>query len=169
MCLVAGISFLITSPFSFTSSQTSLDPMYCQPGLDTPTPTYPNDASPSNNNNNNNKRIDFLSELPLDVVIYNIVPRILSEGPTPFRLDIPNNYLDVCHTWCKRIMMIAGSMHCAIGSLFLISKQQERRLETAAPYIKRLYIATINEKCINQLANIVKFSSLNELTITSKD
>lgn len=158
--------FWITLPFSLTSSQTSLDPMFCQPGLDTPTSTYPNDASASNKSN---KRLDFLSELPLDVVIYNIVPRILSEGPTPFRLDIPNNYSDVCRTWCKRIMMVAGSMYCGIGSLFLISKQQERRLVTAAPYVKRLDIATTNEKCINQLANAVKFSSLNELTITSKD
>lgn len=145
-----------------TPSHTRLDTMSCHPGMSTPTPTFPEDLHDSN------KRIDFISELPLGVVMYNLVPRILGEHPTPFLLDIPNNYLGVCRTWCQRILMTSGRMRCTIRSTFLISKNQEL-LDAAGSYVKRLDIAPISDISINQLADTVKFTSLSELTITSKD
>ncbi|CDS11782.1 hypothetical protein LRAMOSA04045 [Lichtheimia ramosa] len=134
--------------------------MSWHPGTTTRTPTFLNDLHGSN------KRVDFMSELPLDIVMYNLVPRILSERPRPFRLDIPNNYLDVCRTWCQRILMASGSMRCSIRSMFLISKYQERLLDVAGPYVRRLDIAAISDKSINQLADTVMFFSLSELTIS---
>ncbi|CDS09581.1 hypothetical protein LRAMOSA10941 [Lichtheimia ramosa] len=129
-------------------------------GMNTPTPTSPNDLHGSN------KRIDFISELPLDVVVYNIVPRILSGGPIALRLDIPNSYLDVCRTWCERFMVVAGNMRCRIRRLFSLSKQQEMRLKAAGPYVRRLDVIAISDQSINQLAGTVKFTCLSELTIS---
>lgn len=115
-----------------------------------------------------NKRIDFISKLPLDVVVLNITPRILQRR-TRFHLGKPCTYFDVCRSWRQRLALADG-LEYKVGPDDL-SKDGYQRVWDLAPFMRSL---TVTQPMREILSKITKrphhrsFNMLKELTIIGR-
>ncbi|KAJ8652403.1 hypothetical protein O0I10_011983 [Lichtheimia ornata] len=82
--------------------------------------------------NNNSKRVDFISKLPLDIVITNIVPR-MEPVLTSAMSFAP---LDVSRTWRERILKHPKGLHFGFDE-FQFNRDKELIVQFA-PYIQSL-------------------------------
>lgn len=115
------------------------------------------------------KRVDFISELPLEIVVECIVPRIMEYHGRAFNLIGRQNYFAVCTTWSKRIAENNDSIHFNLESDRLSSKLDFMRVKAVAPYIKTLIVVTRSVASIFKLFHYGQLSSLHNLTIKGKD
>ncbi|KAI7874672.1 hypothetical protein K492DRAFT_240716 [Lichtheimia hyalospora FSU 10163] len=98
--------------------------------------------------------VDLISELPLDLVMSNILPRIFGQGLTVIDLDRSCSYLDVCNKWRERIALLGNDIITfSIGSETTMTNQAYRRLRGVAPYIKTLQIGTFTDEFASTLAS----------------
>ncbi|KAI7874302.1 hypothetical protein K492DRAFT_211651 [Lichtheimia hyalospora FSU 10163] len=109
-----------------------------------------------------NKRVDFISKLPLDVVIQNIIPRVLG-NQTMFDIDRPSHYFDVCRTWRQRMAIVDG-LHFELGPAEL-SEDAYERVSDIAPFIRTLHVAQRNYDILSEVNKRTRFGSLKSLSI----
>lgn len=79
-----------------------------------------------------NKRVDFISQLPLDVVMEYIMPRILCDNIITLE---DGGYLDVCRSWQERIAIASGAC-LMIGREPLSTRWQHQLQHLALRYFK---------------------------------
>ncbi|CDH60861.1 predicted protein [Lichtheimia corymbifera JMRC:FSU:9682] len=111
------------------------------------------------------KCVDFISDLPWEIVKSNIVPRILGEGRPVFRLSQPWPYLDVCSTWTRLIVLADDSFYFILGSRYKLSGDYGGRISMVAPYIKTLAMFLYNEESMDILLKSGTLMALTKLTI----
>ncbi|KAJ8657668.1 hypothetical protein O0I10_006734 [Lichtheimia ornata] len=111
------------------------------------------------------KPIDFVSELPLEIVAEHIVPRIMERHGRTFNLHGRQNYFSVCTTWSKRIAENDKSIRFNLESERLSLRLDWMRVRAVAPCIKTLTVATRSVRSIFKLVEYAHFSSLRNLTI----
>ncbi|CDH57688.1 predicted protein [Lichtheimia corymbifera JMRC:FSU:9682] len=118
----------------------------------------------SKKTSSNNKRIDFISELPIDVVSTYIIPRfmpvLLSTGCCP--------YLQVSHTWQQRILQHAEDLSVEVDYELDSFREGHYQLFRIAPYVKSLDIIVRMQKNLVDLFTRAKFSSLKKLKLGSE-
>ncbi|CDH54816.1 predicted protein [Lichtheimia corymbifera JMRC:FSU:9682] len=106
----------------------------------------------------NSKRIDFISRLPLDIVVTNILPRITPELTVVMSFEP----LDVSHAWRERILKHPKGLHFGFyGDTF--DKDQERIVQFA-PYIQSLAGSMTNFH-LDDLFSRVHLPNLKDLDI----
>lgn len=110
------------------------------------------------------KRFDIVSELPLEIVVECIVPRIIEYDGTPFMLHERRNYFAVCTTWCKRICA-NDSLHFHLECDWLLSSVDWIQVQAVAPYIRTISITAESEEELYKLVRYAHFSSLRHLKI----
>ncbi|KAJ8657662.1 hypothetical protein O0I10_006728 [Lichtheimia ornata] len=119
-------------------------------------------AAAKTNTSSSNKRIDFISELPIDVVSTNIIPRfmpvLLSTGCCP--------YLYVSHTWHQRIIQHGLSIEVDYEAPSF--REGHEQLIRFTPYVKSLDLIVRKEKHLVNLLSRAKFSSLKRLKLASE-
>ncbi|KAI7873926.1 hypothetical protein K492DRAFT_241087 [Lichtheimia hyalospora FSU 10163] len=109
-----------------------------------------------------NKRIDFVSQLPFDVVTHHLIPWIVGNRNV---LDIeePNDYLDVSRVWRQR-MALADGLHFNVAPDGL-SDDGYRRLLEIAPFIKSCQITEPCTESLTKIINHKRFDSLKKWII----
>lgn len=145
----------------FSYPLTAFTPMSSRHLMNTPT-------CADSSTGDTNKPVDFMSELPLEIVMENLVPRILHRKDRVFNLCSRHTYISVCTTWSNRIAACAESIHFSNGDTKDFSKHAWMRVQAVAGYIKPLTIAASNPTAILNLLRYANFSSLDNLTITGK-
>lgn len=110
-------------------------------------------------------RIDFISELPFDIVTDNIIPRILDYDHQPLNLHEEWIYFSVCSSWSQRIA--SSGMAIRIEGHWLLTKEDWMCIKALAPYIQRLLLPMGAPDSICNLLEYARLSSLITLTITS--
>ena len=137
--------------------------------------TISNTRSPSNANDStlpqsNDNRIDFISELPMELVMANILPRIFDTDSTViFSLDDPDSYFDVCSEWSRRIAFFGGdTITFSVGSNNPLTKRACRRLRVVSSCIKTLCMAPSSEEYIQGLIRCTEFRMVSKLQVTCK-
>lgn len=118
-----------------------------------------------------NKRVDFISNLPLELVLSYLIPMIL-DGQQAIDIGQEGGYLDVCPTWRKRIAMAYGltfrvGVSTDRGSAPLSSKEYDQLLDMAA-YIKSLIVSNL-DGLVPRLTGRDMFQSLRNLHIAGKE
>lgn len=111
------------------------------------------------------KRIDIISELPLEIVAECIVPRIIEYVGRPFMLHERRNYFAVNLTWCKRICANDDSLHFHLACDWLLSSVDWIRVQAVAPFIRTISITAESEEELYKLVRYARFSSLRNLKI----
>ncbi|KAJ8652397.1 hypothetical protein O0I10_011977 [Lichtheimia ornata] len=128
---------------------------------------------------NNNKRIDFISRLPLDIVVTNIIPRVQCQ----VYCDILSEYLYVSRAWQERFLKQPNGLYYYFGSENHRSYQQANefwhhlfsnkedtfkmgypQLGPFAPYIQSLRVP-MGDILLDDLFSRVHFSNLRVLDI----
>ncbi|CDH54819.1 predicted protein [Lichtheimia corymbifera JMRC:FSU:9682] len=122
---------------------------------------------------NNSKRVDFISCLPLDIVITNIIPRALSE----FYCDVSSEYLYVSRAWQERFLRQPNGLYYHFGSERKRFFQQSHRvfskdtselghpqLVRFAPYIQSLRVS-MDGIHLDDLFSRARFPNLKVLDI----
>lgn len=110
------------------------------------------------------KCVDFVNELPWEIVKCHLIPRIFGEGRPIVRLDRPYPCLDVCSTWTKRIVSADDSIHFVLHVDHPLSKHHRMRLRMVAPFIKSLALQDLG--VYNpELVKCGQFLSLTKLNI----
>ncbi|KAJ8652893.1 hypothetical protein O0I10_011493 [Lichtheimia ornata] len=111
---------------------------------------------------NNNKRVDFISRLPLDIVITNIVPRM-----TPTYLDSNELYgpLYVSRTWQERILQQSKGLTFEFGQEDHTFKTGHDQLIRFAPYVQKLRGNVFDDAELKDLFSRARFSNLKDLRI----
>ncbi|CDH61005.1 predicted protein [Lichtheimia corymbifera JMRC:FSU:9682] len=112
-----------------------------------------------------NKRIDFVSELPLEVVTSNLIPRIFGHQAL-ITIGEEEGYLDVCSTWRQRIAM-TGGLEFVIWPR-LLAERDYHHIQDMAPYIKALVVLQPRDDIISTLAERIQFHALKQLHINRK-
>ncbi|CDH54734.1 predicted protein [Lichtheimia corymbifera JMRC:FSU:9682] len=112
-----------------------------------------------------NKCVDFIGDLPWEVVNSHLVPRIFSEGRPIVRLNQPYPYLDVSHTWSKRLVSADDSIQFILSVDHSPSEHHRMRLRMVAPYIKSLSLTDLGACNIPELLKCGQFLSLTKLNI----
>ncbi|CDH60783.1 predicted protein [Lichtheimia corymbifera JMRC:FSU:9682] len=111
------------------------------------------------------KCVDFVRDLPWEIVKSYIVPRIFGEGRPVARLNQPYPYLDVSRTWTKRIVSAYGSIHFILGVGHPLSDNHRMRLRVVAPCIKSLSLTDLGAYNIHELFKCDQLLSLTKLNI----
>ncbi|CDH60956.1 predicted protein [Lichtheimia corymbifera JMRC:FSU:9682] len=115
-------------------------------------------------NTTSNKRIDFISELPIDVVSTHIIPKfmstLLSTGCCP--------YLHVSHTWQQLILQHAEDLSVEVDYEAPLFHKGHGQLIRFAPYVKSLDLTVSKEEHLVDLLSRAKFSSLEKLKLESE-
>ncbi|CDH54797.1 predicted protein [Lichtheimia corymbifera JMRC:FSU:9682] len=108
---------------------------------------------------NNNKRIDFISGLPLDIVITNILPRIEPDC-TSFTSFEP---LDVSHAWRERILKHPKGLHFGFyGDTF---NKDQTQIVKFAPYVQSVVVTFMTKFHLDDLFSRAHFANLKDLEI----
>lgn len=112
----------------------------------------------------NNKRIDFVGQLPVDIISTYLIPRImpvlLSTGCCP--------YLHVSRTWQQRLSQHAEDLSFEVDYQADSFKNGHKQLMRFAPYVKSLDGTITKQKRLVDLLSRAHFSSLNKLKLHSK-
>ena len=80
------------------------------------------------------KRIDFISRLPMEIVVLNIVPLLL-DPLEPMTLDQRYPYLSVSTTWRQRILQ-ANVLNFSLYNSIAMTPYQHEQLIRYVPHIK---------------------------------
>lgn len=118
----------------------------------------------ANADNKRDKRVDFISKLPLDVVMCNIIPRILC-GQTEIVIGMDHEYLKVCRAWQQRIAMMDDLMF-RVGPWPVPCHQH---LLDMAPCIKSLNVVENDQDIFTKLPEGARFHSLKQLNVFCKE
>ncbi|CDH60854.1 predicted protein [Lichtheimia corymbifera JMRC:FSU:9682] len=111
------------------------------------------------------KCVDFIRDLPWEIVKCYIVPRIFGEGRPIVRLSQPYPYLDVSRSWTKRIISADDDIHFILGVDHALSDHHSMRLRLLAPYIKSLSLPDFGARNIPELLKCGRLLSLTKLNI----
>ncbi|CDH54798.1 predicted protein [Lichtheimia corymbifera JMRC:FSU:9682] len=109
----------------------------------------------------NNKRVDFISQLPLDVVITNIIPRMERRCYS----DLPPEYLYVSRAWRERFLQQPNGLYFNFGEEPNTFKTGHDQLVRFAPYVQELRGEVFGEAELEDLFSRAQFSNLKELGI----
>lgn len=115
---------------------------------------------------NNSKRVDFISRLPLDIVVTNILPRVkpkcYSESSSPCE------HLFVSRTWQKRILQQPDGVNFDFGQEGRTFKKGHDELVRCASYVQSLSGAITGEVRLDELFSRARFSNLKQLDLNCK-
>ncbi|KAJ8652714.1 hypothetical protein O0I10_011659 [Lichtheimia ornata] len=112
---------------------------------------------------NNNKRVDFISRLPLDIVITNIIPRM---EPAYLDPDVLYEPLYVSRTWQERILQQPKGLKFQFRRAVVTFKNGHAQLIRFAPYVQTLS-ASLLDVHLDDLFSRAHFSNLKELEVFS--
>lgn len=110
-------------------------------------------------------RVDFISELPFEIVMDNIIPRIIHKNDGIVSLRNRQNYFAVCTTWSKRIAASDDNLHFCIYSNNAFLKADWMRVEAVAEHLNVLTVAVSNQKAMSNVIRHAHFPSLTDLTM----
>ncbi|CDH57670.1 predicted protein [Lichtheimia corymbifera JMRC:FSU:9682] len=111
-----------------------------------------------------NIRINFMGQLPLDIVITTLIP-LFMDGDEPLHSSRPTPYLDVSHAWRDRITQCLDGLHFEIGD---DEDANPLQLVQLARHIKTLHVYRYSTGTwLGDLLCNHDFSSLKELTIAA--
>lgn len=111
--------------------------------------------------NINNKRVDFISRLPLDIVITNIVPRMEHRCYS----DLPSEYLYVSHAWQERFLQQPNGLDFHFGTEEDTFKTGHFQLARFAPYVQKLLGVISGHAELKDLFSRGHFSNLKKLVL----
>ncbi|KAI7873822.1 hypothetical protein K492DRAFT_211916 [Lichtheimia hyalospora FSU 10163] len=116
------------------------------------------------------KCVDLISQLPLELVMSNILPKIFGHGLTVIDLGQPCDFLDVCSTWRERIAQLDMNVILfLIRSKTTMTELAYMRLRAIAPYAKSLFISVLSMEFASTLfAECSQFPLLTRLHVTCK-
>lgn len=110
-------------------------------------------------------RVDFISELPFEIVMDNIIPRIMRKEDDIINLRDRECYFAVCTMWSKRIAASDDNIHFHIYSNNAFLHADWMRVEAVAEHLKTLTVAASNHKAMSNLIQHGHFASLTDLTM----
>ncbi|KAI7874846.1 hypothetical protein K492DRAFT_174070 [Lichtheimia hyalospora FSU 10163] len=108
-------------------------------------------------------RVDFMTELPLDVVLSYLVPKILNAQPM-LEIGKQRSYFNVCRNWRQRIAMADG-LRFHIGPDRLPRNGYDQ-LSDIAPYIQWLSVSHEEHENLLKIPQSTSYMSLQRLDIT---
>lgn len=112
-----------------------------------------------------NIRVDFISKLPVEVVIHNILPRIFGQRSVNLYLDDHSSYFNVCSKWSERFaLLVDDNVSHWIGHSNSLTDGDMIRIAAAAPFLQSLFIDTSKESMF-RLGHSIRFSSLAKVLI----
>lgn len=125
------------------------------------------DAIPADTTNG----VDFISELPLDIVTDNIIPRIMGQEGRASDLRRPRNYFALCTTWMPRISQSDDTIQFNLECNKLSTREDWMRVRAMSVYIKKLSLTAYSTPTICDLTRYAtgSFPSLEKLSVTGKD
>ncbi|KAJ8652404.1 hypothetical protein O0I10_011984 [Lichtheimia ornata] len=112
---------------------------------------------------NNSKRVDFISRLPLDIVITNIVPRM--ERPVYLDSIVLYEPLYVSRTWQARFLQRPNGLDFDFGQDGINLKRDHDQLVRFAPYVRSLSGSLYDDNCLDDLLSRAHFSNLKRLVL----
>ncbi|KAJ8652696.1 hypothetical protein O0I10_011641 [Lichtheimia ornata] len=113
---------------------------------------------------NNNKRVDFISQSPLDIVITNIVPRMQPK----FYSESSCEYLFVSRAWRERILQQPKGLNFHFGKNVHTFKNGHVKLVRFAPYVQILQ-GHLCDLHLDDLFHRAPFPNLKEIWFYCKD
>ncbi|KAJ8651420.1 hypothetical protein O0I10_013039 [Lichtheimia ornata] len=113
---------------------------------------------------NNKKRVDFISQLPLDTVITNIIPRM--ERPVYLDSNVLYEPLYVSRTWQERILQQSKDLKFRFRNHVDTFQKGHAQLVRFAPYVQTLNVCLLKNVHVGDLFSRAHFSNLKELDIT---
>lgn len=112
------------------------------------------------------KRVDFITELPLEIVICYIVPKVL---PVVCNFPELSPCFQVCRAWNERMIPRVGNicffMRCNDNAW---SVEDWMQVDAFAPHIKTLAISGSTPSTIWPLAKRLRLPSLCDLTLKGR-
>lgn len=113
------------------------------------------------------KCVDFISDLPWDIVSAHIMPRILGEGPRSpaHRLERSCGYMDVSSTWAKRIISAYKGNYFVLDADHTLSDKCCTRIRMLAPYMESLSLRNLGAQYIPQFLKCHMLETLTRLRI----
>lgn len=114
-----------------------------------------------------NTRIDFISKLPIDIVITTLIPMFMSDSlEDPL---VPSPYLFISSAWHDRIVECFGGLRFRIGFYKRMRSKECLKLAKFARYTKGLQVSGYPQgKWIGSLLSENDFCMLRELCIYGK-
>ncbi|CDH54806.1 predicted protein [Lichtheimia corymbifera JMRC:FSU:9682] len=112
----------------------------------------------------NDKRVDFISQLPWDIVITNIVPRMQPE----FCTESSCKLLYVSRSWQNRILQQPKGLRFSFGKETTTFKNGHAQLIRFAPYVQTLSGSLLNVR-LDDLFSRAHFSNLKKLNVMCDD
>ncbi|KAJ8652713.1 hypothetical protein O0I10_011658 [Lichtheimia ornata] len=109
---------------------------------------------------NNNKRVDFISRLPFDVVVTNIIPRMQPD----FYSESSCKLLYMSRAWQERILQQPKGIRFSFGEETNTFKDGHAQLIRFAPYVQYLGGSLVGVH-LDDLFSRASFSNLKELSI----
>ncbi|KAJ8652717.1 hypothetical protein O0I10_011662 [Lichtheimia ornata] len=109
----------------------------------------------------NNKRVDFISRLPLDIVVTNILPRV----DHLYCSNTPCEFLYISRAWQERILRQPNGLRFNFGYRWVRSLEKDHtQLIRFAPYVQSLQ-GGITDARLGDLFSRARFSNLKKLDI----
>lgn len=112
------------------------------------------------------KKIDFISQLPLDIVVTALIPLIMDQHMSA---SAPRPYLYVCQGWLDRIVQCLGGFDFSVIGASEFNMEKVSELVRFSRYTRTLYVDWIGEGTwLNDMLRDNDFSSLRDLQLGSK-
>ncbi|KAJ8652703.1 hypothetical protein O0I10_011648 [Lichtheimia ornata] len=115
---------------------------------------------------NNNKRVDFVSRLPLDIVVTNIAPRL---EPYHYERSEHHEPLYVSRAWRKRFLQQPNGLIFGFGEESETFARGHTELVRFAPYVQLLSGSFSDDVRLDDLFKRARFSNLKRLEITGDE
>lgn len=113
------------------------------------------------------KRVDFIMELPLEIVVCYILPKVLSVF---CNLPELSPCFQVCRAWNERMIPRVGNIRFfMLRNDHAWSVEDWMQVDAFTPHIKTLVINGSTPSVIWPLAERLRFPSLCDLTLQGKD
>ncbi|CDS06443.1 hypothetical protein LRAMOSA08971 [Lichtheimia ramosa] len=111
-----------------------------------------------------NIRIDFIMQLPVEVVFTALIPMLMKENT--LKASKPCKYLHVSNQWRDRILQCFGDLQFHIDNEYSVSSQRCLQLFQLAQYVKTLNISSYTKGTwLPDLFRDHHFSSLRKIYI----
>ncbi|CDH54785.1 predicted protein [Lichtheimia corymbifera JMRC:FSU:9682] len=111
--------------------------------------------------NINNKRVDYISRLPLDIVITNILPRLHQVLSSDFLCE----YLYVSRAWQERFLHQPNGLEFDFGQEEYSFHRGHDQLVRFAPYVQKLRGNVFDDAKLEDLFSRARFSNLKNFRI----